>query len=417
MPQLNPLFNLARKYLNPLFSLARKYLNPLFNLARKYLNPRNIPKNSFLVNLGKNFFKYIVFILPFILLFKTLYSCTFNGVWDFQFFSQQFISNFPFIGKILYGIIWNEYSLLSIDTIYYNQWIMDITFVGGLGGILGRTIFETYFSDFIKAPLGGETLMSEGNVNAMNQDSASNSSPSAGSKSGSSTGSKSGSNTGSKSGSNAEPKWISEAESKSSSRKNIYTIPSEYSDIVHKDIKNATEEFRVSNEKSLHSITKINESSSKINLKLPGDFWTLISQHSNMLNIYFEQRITWSLEISKHLYINDRIVIESLVEKKRTLHEEYLTKVEKLSEGGGDLNNRLKQFYNLTNGYRNAANKEVNSIEWTIHESIRRTHPLYKNSELKQTVNIDYPKFKKNFSDEDQKLRKRFSEILNAPKK
>ena len=75
---------------------------------------------------------------------------------------------------------------------------MEITFVGGLGGILGRTIFETYFSDFIKVPIGGETLMSEGNVNAMNPDSGSKSSPS--------TGSKSGPSTGSKSGSSVEPK-------------------------------------------------------------------------------------------------------------------------------------------------------------------------------------------------------------------
>ena len=375
----------------------------IFKFVHKYLNPK-----KFFLNLGKNFLKYIIFILPFILVFKTLYSCILNGVWDYQFFSQQFISNFPFVGKILYGIFWKESSLLSIDTIYYNQWIMETTFVGSLGGILGRTIFETYFSDFIKVPLGGETLMSEGNVNTMNQDSGSKSSDSAGSKSGSSTVPKS--------GSSADPKWISEGGSKSSSSKIVYTIPPEYSDIVHQDIKNATEDFRVSNLKSVNMMTKINESSSKINLKLPGEFWVLISNHSNMLNIYFEQRITWSIEISKHLYIKDRLVVNSLIEKKRTLHEEYLANIEKLSDGG-DLVIGLKQFFNLTNAYRNAANKEINTIEWTIHESIRRTHPLYKNSELKQTVNIDYPKFKKNFSDEDQKLRKRFSEILNAPKK
>ena len=381
----------------------------IFNSLRTYLIIKNLPKNNFLVNLGLNFLKYIIFILPFILVFKTLYSCILNGVWDCQFFSQQFISNFPFIGKILYGIIWNEDSLLSIDIINYNQWIMEFTFVGGLGGILGRTIFETYFSDYIKVPLGGETLMSEGNVNTMNQDSASKPSPSAGSKSGSSAGSKSGSST--------VPKWISDAGSKSGSSKITYTIPSEYSDMVHKDIKNATEDFRVSNEKPLSTITKINASSSKINLKLPNHFWTLLSEHSNMLNIYFEQRITWALEISKHLYINDRIVINSLVDKKRDLHEEYLTKVENLSEGGGDFVNKLKQFYNLTNAYRNTANKEVNALELIIHDSVRNTQPLYKNSDLKKTVNIDYPKFKKTFSDEDQKLRKRFSEILNAPKK
>ena len=106
-----------------------------------------------------------------------------------------------------------------------------------------------------------------------------------------------------------------------------------------------------------------------------------------------------------------------MIDKKRALHEEYLTNVENLSEGGGDFINKLKQFYNLTNAYRNTANKEVNALELIIHDSVRNTQPLYKNSDLKKTVNIDYPKFKKTFSDEDQKVRKRFSELLNAPKK
>ena len=395
------------KYILPRF--VRLFFNRVFHLTCKILNPKNLQKNSFLVNLSKNFFKYIIFILHFILIFKTLYCCLFNGVWDYLFFCQQFISNFPFIGKILYGFIWKEGSLLPIDIINYNQWIMEITFVGGLGGILGRTIFETYFSDFIKVPIGGETLMSEGNVNAMNPDSGSKSSPS--------TGSKSGPSTGSKSGSSVEPKWISEAGSKSSLSKFTNTISPEYSDIIHKDIKKATEGFKDSNEISLNTITKINESSTMINLRLPEHFWTLLSQHSNMLNIYFEQRITWVIDISKHLHIKDKIEVESLIDKKRAIHEEYLTKVENLSEGGGDFVNKLKQFYNLTNAYRNTANKEVNALELIIHDSVRNTQPLYKNSDLKKTVNIDYPKFKKTFSDEDQKLRKRFSEVLNAPKK
>ena len=59
-------------------------------------------------------------------------------------------------------------------------------------------------------------------------------------------------------------------------------------------------------------------------------------------------------------------MINSLVDKKRDLHEEYLTKVENLSEGKGDFINRLKQFYNLTNAYRNAANKEINTF---LHSS------------------------------------------------
>ena len=66
------------KYILPRF--VRLFFNRVFHLTCKILNPKNLQKNSFLVNLSKNFFKYIIFILPFILIFKTLYCCLFNGV-------------------------------------------------------------------------------------------------------------------------------------------------------------------------------------------------------------------------------------------------------------------------------------------------------------------------------------------------
>ena len=90
--------------------------------------------------------------------------------------------------------------------------------------------------------------------------------------------------------------------------------------------------------------------------------------------------------------------------------------VEKLGDKEGDIKGKFTQFYNLTNAYRNACNKEVNSMESLINENIRGSD-LFRNRDLKQSVNVDYAKAKKAFSDQDQILRKRWSEILNAPKK
>jgi putative IMPACT (imprinted ancient) family translation regulator len=101
------------------------------------------------------------------------------------------------------------------------------------------------------------------------------------------------------------------------------------------------------------------------------------------------------------------------IDKKRTLHEDYLTKVENLG-GGGSFKGTLTQFFNLTNAYRNAANKELNQMEAILHKNIRQSALYKNNSDLRQSLNADYAKFNKDFSDQDQLLRKRMSEILNA---
>ena len=120
--------------------------------------------------------------------------------------------------------------------------------------------------------------------------------------------------------------------------------------------------------------------------------------------------------MSKFLPEDARNEIKKKIEKKDALFEDYLVKVEKLGDKEGDIKGKYTQFFNLTNAFRNAGSKEVNSMESIIHENIRRG-VLAKNPDLKQSVNVDYAQAKKAFSDQDQILRKRMSEILNAPKK
>ena len=119
--------------------------------------------------------------------------------------------------------------------------------------------------------------------------------------------------------------------------------------------------------------------------------------------------------MSKSLPDNSRKEIEKMLDKKSSLFENYLTKVEKLGDRDGELKGKLTEFFNLTNAYRNAANRELNQVESIVQQNIKRT-PLAKYPEVKKAINTDYVNYKKVFSEEDNKLRKRMSEVLNAPK-
>ncbi len=121
--------------------------------------------------LGFNLLKYIIFILPFILIFKSLYLCWDNNIWTFNYYNQQFISSIPFFGQIFSENIWGNNLILSLDMIRNNQTISQILFFSGLSSILAENLFDTYIIDFYSkvkyfSVTGGEgfvdTLYSEG---------------------------------------------------------------------------------------------------------------------------------------------------------------------------------------------------------------------------------------------------------------
>ena len=95
---------------------------------------------------------------------------------------------------------------------------------------------------------------------------------------------------------------------------------------------------------------------------------------------------------------------------------EYLSKVDELSEGDGDIKSKLKEMYNATNAYRNRAYKDLNKAEELVKSDFR-VGPLHKSKILKELVNIQYSDAKKSFITADDYLRKKISEVLNAKKK
>ena len=105
---------------------------------------------------------------------------------------------------------------------------------------------------------------------------------------------------------------------------------------------------------------------------------------------------------------------QGMVDKTNELLYKYYDDVEKLSSKS-DFKACLKEFFNLTNAVRNATAKEINSLESLLHKDLRGD-PIYKNSEFKELLNKEYPAVKKAFVDQDSYLRKKVSEVLNAPK-
>ena len=118
---------------------------------------------------------------------------------------------------------------------------MELTFVGGLGGCLGRTIIEIYFSNFTKVPVGGEILMPGSNINAMNIDSRGPG------KSGSSAGSNSVTGTSS-------------------------SISPEIAEKAVKNVQSITKTFIDANQKSVDMLIMINNESHKFTLDQPQPF-------------------------------------------------------------------------------------------------------------------------------------------------
>jgi len=104
------------------------------------------------------------------------------------------------------------------------------------------------------------------------------------------------------------------------------------------------------------------------------------------------------------------------MEIKRTeIQSDYFSKVEKLSESRS-VDAGLKEFFTLTNAFRNSLNKELNLAEQEVHKNIRLT-AAYKNPKVKQVVNSDLIIVKRIFNEQDSYLKKRVEDILFTKKK
>lgn len=129
------------------------------------LNNFNKKNLKFIHIFMSRFLVYICFVLPTILILKALYLCFISDTWTILYFLDQFIANIPFIGKIYYPNITQEYFKLSIgnlkniNTLIFNN-INELIFVGGLGGCFSWSLFEAFFSEIFTVRMS----IGEGNL-------------------------------------------------------------------------------------------------------------------------------------------------------------------------------------------------------------------------------------------------------------
>lgn len=383
----------------------------------------------FLFNLIKILLKYIFFILPYILIFKTLYVCWYDNVWTFAYFSQQFVSNVPFIGRILSENIWGGNNLLiPLDKIQINQNISQLIFVGGIGSCLGKTIFETWFNDYFKqyavAGSGGlgnsETpfiktllILKSTSGSNLNLGSGPSNDPMQGNVN--VPGQK---NVGEQGNVSTQGTVKSESEFVSF----LYSkVPI---DTFYNDISPGYESYikilKRMNDKTLHytlDVPKNNTDPSITRTNLAQSLFVVQKTHANILTNAFLGRDAWLGELRHYLLEEDRKKIEEISENINKAREDYLRKIETLE--GSDLEkirSELKQFFDYTNTYRNTVKKDLSRADDIMRKGLKE-HPLYKKKEFRTMINRDYPKLLKAFHDEDEALKKRLMEVFNKSKK
>jgi len=141
----------------------------------------------------------------------------------------------------------------------------------------------------------------------------------------------------------------------------------------------------------------------------------LLHTHSSFLNKSYDGRATW-ININKNYLSQEvRLKLDEMEIKRTEIQNNYFSKVEKLSEGRS-VDASIKEFYTLTNAFRNSFNKELNLAEQEVHKNLRLT-TAYKNPKVKQVVNSDLIIVKRIFNEQDSYLKKRVEEILYSKKK
>lgn len=168
--------------------------------------------------------------------------------------------------------------------------------------------------------------------------------------------------------------------------------------------------FNEENKKIAEMLQKISDANIPYSDETHNIYFILLKNHSNALEVSYSNRGSW-VNLCTHYFspeVKSKLV--DMEKNRNMLRENYLSKVENLSNNKAS----FKEFFTLTNSYRNKLNKELNLAEEIVHRNLRETN-VYKNPELKKLVNSDYVEVKKTFKNQDTILKKKFEEkLLNS---
>ena len=369
---------------------------------------KKIMQNSVIVKfasvLVKYILKYVLFVLPFVLIFKGLYLCWSHDIMTFEFFSQEFISNIPFLGVKLSKILWGENLILTLENIQNNQKIIQLIFMGGLGSCLGKTLFDVWFSncDYFKLPaVTGPSNIRSGKIPEIKiplilQSTQDDSNLNLGS-----------SNVPSVQGPVNDINWTS-----------IWQIPLKtFIEEISPCFEQYTRILQDMNSKSLSytlEVPRDNEDPSITEASLIKSLLSVLQTHSKMIQGSFAGREGLVSELRHLLSEEDQRRIEELSTRKDKVLDDYLENISSLQ--GSLVKGLLKRFSDATNGYGREMTKLAREQDDIIRRGLKG-HPVNRKPEFKKMIRTDYPEVLKSFQKEDDALRKRFSLLFNQPKK
>ncbi len=388
---------------------------------------------KFSFKLSFNILKYIIFILPFILIFKSLYFCWNNDIWTITYFSQQLISNFPFCGKMLSENIWGNNLILSLDMIHYNQKFTEYIVAGGLGSCFGRSIYEM-FSDYFKIPAGPGYVSSDLEkipsvkcktplILQSTQDS--NLNLDSGSGEGSSTIPVETKGVGSPGGTRTPPSYPGHG---TAEQEEFYRL-SEPTHLWKQVVIDFYAGWVPSHQKLTEYLARLNNSCSEFSLNVPvnntnpdinegsliNHLNTIIQKHSEIITNSFTLRDHLINDLRHYLSEEDKAKIDEATRRAEEATSNYINKVENMNERFEN-RTKLKVFFDSTNSYRNTLKKEYTTKDAILQKGIKQ-HPAFENQELRKLINSDYRDTLKAFHDQEGYLKKRISEIFNEPKR
>jgi hypothetical protein len=382
-------------------------------------------------NIRKNLLKYLFFTLPCILAFKAIYLCWTDEVLTFAYFIQQFLSNVPFWGQTFSEYMWGNNLILSLDEIQTNQKITQLIFVGGLGSCLGKSLSETWFSDYFNfnfnfnfkipavagpADIGGDfasgktpsikiplTLQStQGSDLNLGSDSASSNVPEQGTANVPQEGSANDISP------HTEPQFLWES------------IVDKFNNNMVPTFEQYVGLFKKMNSKNLAytlEVPKNNQDPDITEVNLAQSFFVVLKYQADMLIRSSEGRDKWLRELRYYLSDHDKVQIEEISDKLDQARDDFINKIESLIGSDPDkLRVEIKQFFDYTNTYRNNVKKELSKADGIMRKGLKE-HPIFEKKEIKKMINSDYPKTLKAFYDEDNYLKRKIMEKLNeAPK-
>jgi len=339
---------------------------------------QSISFNSFIKKFFFNLFKYTFIILPFIILFKTSYSCIIHDIWTLSYFSENLFYNIPFSEN--YFSIKN----FSIVTDLHSK-IMNYIYVGGVGACIGKTLSE-FFLDTNYMILNNPIITEKDLPNNISTADNANTS----------------------SGSTENPK--------SDLGFQVTLLTGE--------VKKATDELVQGLDKLTKDIKKYNEvadqyGDAKGKIKFPKEAHIMLFELNNTiftkLNEAFDIRLNWIKELSFGVSEESKKALEEIEKGVKESHKKYLDTVDKLGNKKGDPQG--DQLFVGVNAYRNRVNKLLLKGETVIHKEYKDLGRIYEKSpQIKQSLNFDHVQARKRFDEQDGYLKKKLAETFHGQK-